>query len=397
MEQPEKKKLNHITAKPFVDSKDLVNSKFWGTIHTRNHNFNSSENVKSTVGKYCNKPFEWLEINGHGRAFMCCPTWLPYSIGDVSVDSIHQVWNGLRAKMIRRSIYDGSFKYCNKPLCPEIQAGKLPDLSTVSEQDRWVTPPTGFPSQINFSTDESCNLSCPSCRVGKVLHADGPEYERRKALDDKIWNEILAQPKDARITVHITGSGDPFGSKVFRERLLSLDFTDRPNMRVVLKTNGVMLTPKIWNQMHKIHKNIVAINISFDAATEPTYNITRRGGHWPTLIENVRYLDPVAKQLGISIFYDYVVQFVNSAELLPFCRLISEISPNYGNIQFTRISDWGTWPKAEFENQAIWKEDHPHHENWLHHLSDPEFDQYRVHWSNISQFRQRGIEKYRKK
>jgi len=393
-EQKPKQKLDHITAKPFVDDNEILNSRFWGSVHTRKRNFNSTEHHISPAGKYCDKPFTWLEFNGHGRAFMCCPTWLPYSVGDVSVDSISSIWNGVRAKMIRRSIFDGSYKYCNVPLCPDIQSNILPELSTIDQSQRWTVDPTGFPKHIIFSTDESCNLSCPSCRIGKVLHADGPEYERRKRLDDKIWDEILAQPLDIDLTIHITGSGDPFGSKVFRERLLGLDLTERPNIKIVLKTNGVMLTPKIWGQLHRIHRNITAINISFDAATEKTYNLIRRGGHWPTLLENVRHLDPLAKELGIRLFYDYVVQFSNSAELLPFCKLIAEISPSYQHVQFTRISDWGTWPRPQFEHEAIWMATHPHHENWLMHISDPEFNKYRVHWSNNSQFRRQAIEKY---
>lgn len=390
------RKLNHATAKPFVNRKDISVSKFWGSVIRRDSNFNPSEQgVVQPKGKFCQSPFTWLEINLEGRAYMCCPTWLPYAIGEIKTQSIAEVWNGRKAQLIRESILTGDFGYCNIPLCPKIQSNILQDRSQVPAENIWTVDPACFPKHINFSTDESCNLSCPSCRIGWILHADGPEYQQRQDLDDKIWNEILAQPLDLDLTVHITGSGDPFGSKIFRERLLGLDLTHRPNLRIVLRTNGVMLTPKIWQQLSRIHSNIDSISISFDAATEDTYNITRRGGHWQTLLDNMRHLDAACAG-KIKLNYDYVTQFSNSAEMLDFCKLISQISPNYNGVQFTRVSNWGTWPLEVFEHEAIWMEKHPHHENWLHHISDPAFDQYRINWSNISQFRSRAISKYQR-
>jgi len=390
-----KKTANHVTARPFVQETSFKKDDYWGEVWDRTKNFGANERVASTTGKYCAKPFTWFEIQIDGRVFMCCPTWLPYPVGNVFENTISEIWNSERVIKIRESIYDGSFKYCNKPLCPDIQAGYLKDLNEIPAADRWIVDQTGFPKNINFSTDESCNLSCPSCRTSKILHSSGPDYDHRQLLDDKIWSEIMARPKDIDINIHITGSGDPFGSKIFRERLLSLDATERPNMRFHFKTNGVMLTPKIWEQLHRIHRNIKNIHISFDAGTEQTYNITRRGGDWNTLIENMRALDPIARDNGIQLFYDYVVQAANATEMLDFCKLINEISPNYYLLHFTRISDWGTWPTQEFERQAVWMESHPDHQAWLQHIANPEFDKYRINWANNAQFRKIAIEKFR--
>lgn len=66
-----------------------------------------------------------------------------------------------------------------------------------------------------------------------------------------------------------------FASKVFREQLFQLDGSKYPNMRINLQTNGVLLTPKSWRRMKAIHANISAVIVSIDAATQPTYEITR--------------------------------------------------------------------------------------------------------------------------
>ena len=42
-----------------------------------------SATKKDLKGRYCPKLYTWLEVDMHGRAWMCCPSWLPYSIGNV--------------------------------------------------------------------------------------------------------------------------------------------------------------------------------------------------------------------------------------------------------------------------------------------------------------------------
>jgi hypothetical protein len=52
--------------------------------------------------------------------------------------------------------------------------------------------------------------------------------------------------------MNVTGSGDPFGSKIFRDLLFGIDGSKYPNVKINLQTNGVMFTPKYWKNMKKI-------------------------------------------------------------------------------------------------------------------------------------------------
>ena len=47
--------------------------------------------------------------------------------------------------------------------------------------------------------------------------------------------------------------------------LTELNGKDFPNLKVNLNTNGVMFTPKTWNNLHKIHNNLHNCRISIDA------------------------------------------------------------------------------------------------------------------------------------
>jgi hypothetical protein len=65
---------------------------------------------------FCSVPFKNLEI--HTKVcFACCPSWLPNKI-ETSEIPLKDVWNSDPIVDIRNSIIDGSFKYCDKELCP---------------------------------------------------------------------------------------------------------------------------------------------------------------------------------------------------------------------------------------------------------------------------------------
>ena len=78
---------------------------------------NSNEN-----DYFCEKPFELFEVNDQGEVTVCCRAWLSKTIGNINEKSVNEIWNSAEAKEIRQSILDGSFKYCNKELCPSIQS-----------------------------------------------------------------------------------------------------------------------------------------------------------------------------------------------------------------------------------------------------------------------------------
>lgn len=334
-------------------------------------------------GMYCNHPWEWLEVQANGNVYMCCATWLPVPIGNWFENTWDEIWNGERARAVRETILNGSYKWCNKKLCPKIQSNYLTPMEKVPAEQK--LPHAKFPRHINFSSDESCNLSCPSCRRSRIQYNEGPDYEHRKKLNDEIWDIILAQPNDQIIECHITGSGDPWGSKVFRDKLLELDLRDKQHIRLKFKTNGVMLTEKIWNQMWRLHDNIDQIGVSWDAATEPTYKITRREGDFKQLQKNMRFINDVAASYpNINFHFDFVVQADNYKEIHECIDMKINEYPNARYVMFTVLSDWGTWDKQGYESRAVWKETHPWYKYLMKELASVPVEKDKwIYWANF--------------
>ena len=348
-------------------------------------------------GKFCPNPFRQLDLEEDGTAFACCSAWLPTPMGNLKHKTLDELWNGHAMQKIRESIYDGSFRYCRHDRCPVIQNGTLPsledgeleaDIGDAVKNRRLVldTPPVF----LNLCNDRSCNLYCPSCRTERINYTAGPEYQARFDLQQRLLKPYLQGKKDQAFTLSVTGSGDPFASKVFREQLFALDGREYPNMRVNLQTNGVLLTPRTWRRMHAIHENIEAVIVSFDAATEATYNIPRRGGHWNTLLENCKRLGEFRASGQLKYLrFDFVVQLANYTEMPAFVELSKTLGAD--SAYFSRMLDWGTWPRKEYLQQCVWEETHPLHEEFKQVLADPRLYDPFVDPGNMNEYFEREI------
>jgi hypothetical protein len=138
---------------------------------------------KDLHGKFCSKPFETLSVRDDGSCWMCCTSWLPYSIGNLNEQSFEDIWHGEVATIIRESILDGSFRYCNHTVCGDISDNRLPDIEGTPKAAE-------FPTHIMFENDASCNLTCPNGYYGspdyKCLNCKDPcqtcEYQANHCL-----------------------------------------------------------------------------------------------------------------------------------------------------------------------------------------------------------------------
>ncbi len=313
-------------------------------------------------------------------------------MGNLEHTSLLEMWNNPVMQRIRESIYDGSFRYCRHSVCPAILNDSLWSMKEAENDTEFGadvqarrTVLSNPPLLLNLCNDKSCNLWCPSCRTVRINHPDGPDFEFRKKLQARLLEPYLSWPTDQAFTLSITGSGDPFASKVFRELLYTLDGSMFPNMRINLQTNGVLLTPRSWQRMHRIHSNITAIFISFDAGTEATYGITRRGGHWGHLLQNCARLGELRQRGEIRhLRFDFVAQAANFREMAAFVKLSRELGAD--RAYFSQLLNWGTWSSVDYFDQCPWLPDHPLRDEFLEVLRDPALNDPFVDLGNLTEF-----------
>ena len=350
---------------------------------------------------FCSRPFRWFEVasqseEGKGTTFLCCPSWLKKPIGNLLQSSVEEIWNGPAAADIRRSILDGSFEYCNRARCPWLhsKSGPVQRIEQLDDPlmrraiDENLTILPWGPTEVIACYDASCNLSCPSCRTDVIM-----EHGQRDSIltiQGKIEREAL---KTARM-LHITGSGDPFGSPYFRKWLQTMKRADMPVLeRIHLQTNGLLWTKRTWQSIPEEIRSLVRdADISIDAATAATYAINRRGGNFERLLDNLEFISSELRpngpleRIGISM----VVQRNNFREMSDFIRLGKRF--NLDTVYFSQLVNWGTFTVEEYQKRAIHIPTHAEHQQFVQLMRDPIFDDPAVYLGNLTSVRQEALE-----
>ena len=342
--------------------------------------------------KFCHKPFEHFETHPNGQASLCCPNWLPYYSPAIGEDySVNECFNNEQVKEIRKSILDGSYKYCKQDMCPHIQEGLLPDKDSVEDEHLKSIIENNkidglTPRFYNLCHDKSCNLTCPSCRNKIFNFNSGPHYDKSLSIQTQIEKEVFGKPHNRYCLINVTGSGDPFGSKIFRDFLFRIDGKKYPKVLFNLQSNGVLFNEKTWDRMHKIHDNINTVIISLDAGTKETYNVVRKGGHWEKLQDNLKFLSSLRKSKYIKeLRLDFVVQKLNYTEMPEFVEIAKRLEVD--GAYFSLVSNWGHWSEEEYFNHNVANESHPEFESFINILKNPIFNDPIVIMGNVAGFK----------
>lgn len=354
--------------------------------------------MSSKLSKYvCTHPFSYMDLQPY-QVYVCCPSWCPTSIrehredGDIS-------WYTDAAIDIRKSVLDGTYRHCNHQVCPslnrllntnEVPVNFIPIdefkiIHNINSLDDVANMET-HPEHVLFGFDRSCNFKCPSCRKELVPNDDenSDSYKEKMKTLEIIENKFSSHIK----SILITGSGDPFYSKIYRDYLINFDSSKYTNLeRINIITNGKLLTKKMWESL-KAKDYIKNIEISIDAGTEYTYeNVTRLNGKWDVLIENLKFISTL--ETLDSMCCSFVVSEKNFLEMSIFYYLISDIFKDSKfdlRINYTQHVHWGdgVYTEEEVKNLQVFNETHhffnafldelievngkPHVEHNFHHL-----------------------------
>ena len=319
---------------------------------------------------FCSRPFEDFQLTLDGQTYLCCPTWLPVPIGDYRRETPEALWNSATAQEIRRSILDGDFRYCSKLHCALLVNRSLPKRSAVTEPRHReimagrLTELPWRPQRVMLSHDRSCNLSCPSCRK-EMFVARKDEVDELNRLFETTMAPLL---QDAAF-VHVTGTGDGFGSAHFRYVLKRLNRAEFPRLRLMLQTNGVLFDRKAWEEL-ELEGLVHGALVSIDAARGATYAIVRRGGSFDRLLENLAFIGELRRAERIRHFrLDFVVQALNFREMPAAVELARAFGCDV--MHFQMIRNWGTFSLPEYQAHFIGSPDHPDYAEFLDVLRHP--------------------------
>lgn len=325
--------------------------------------------------RFCSVPFDRIETAKDGIVWTCCPAWLGAPIGNMHRMDWESAWNSDQAALMRASILDGSFRYCNKGVCPAILADDLPRRSEVADpyfrhyiDNDIVKIPEG-PREISISHDPSCNLSCPQCRQGFIL-ADEDKNKEFAGTIDSFIKPLIEFAQFDRSTILMSGDGEIFISPHYQDVLALFDPKKHADVTINLLSNGLVFEAG-WKKLPNIHGLVRSVTISTDAASEEIYRLTR-GGSWEKLCRNLAYVSSLRKRGEIKRFgIHYAVQTCNYRDM----KRMVEIGLDLGvdRIAFAILRNSGVYEAPDYATRCIFEASHPDHDKFVAELANPIF------------------------
>lgn len=317
--------------------------------------------VKSLQGKICLSPFVMIEVTLDGHVRMCgCHGWQPTTVGNLLEQPLDSILNSPAAQKIRQSIIDGTYQYCNEKLCGVIINKALNNLDTVPPNVKNLLSDSSLfemPHHISVQGDRTCNLSCPSCRTHVIK--TGPEQQQQQQLVGRaIAKNIFHRASERRIVLEVSGTGELFASDMLMALVNNIDHSQFPNLKLHIHTNGLLCQSK-WHKIEHLESAIEKITVSVDAADADTYAKIRRGGQWNQLLQAMHFFKTKKQQLGFKLHSRMIVQQGNWSEMLAFYEQSKSFDVDI--IEYSRITNWGTWAPWEFSQHDVMNSKHPSH------------------------------------
>ncbi len=190
------------------------------------------------------------------------------------------------------------------------------------------------PFLINSEPGSYCNFHCPFCPTGKHLPRERSQAEPE--MFQKLFNQIGKYCY--LITLH--GWGEPLLNKNLPQLIRT---AHQHRIFTVVSTNGSLLKPDPGREI--ISSGLDLLCISIDGIASDSYSKYRYGGHFESVLENLKEFVNLKKEMKSStpfIEWQFLVFRHNEHELAEAKKLASEIGVD--NLVFlpayTENPDW---------------------------------------------------------
>ena len=289
--------------------------------------------------KRCMHPFDIVRIFYNGDVIFCC--WSSnYVIGNIFEDSFENIWNGKKAQEFRKSVLDGSYKYCPSS-CVKFRQRE------VYERDNFE-----YPEVVGLAYNKFCNVRCKMCR-DKLICETKEDTERQEKYIEKVV-DICKNAKN----VFLNGEGEALSSPHFR-KLIKILAETYPNLTFSIISNGLLLRKDILRDLCIVDRLNYTL-ISLHAATKETYNKVVAGSNFDTILSNIKYL---SKKTVIN--FAFVVSSLNYKEMPAFLKMASKFNALTTFSLFAPFHSSTSTMCREHEKYECFNPKHPEYKKFL--------------------------------
>jgi len=274
----------------------------------------NSTREKRALGKICHAPFSSLRF-AHSGNVLACSHNRQHILGNISKQSVHDIWFGDVLKELRNSLAVNDFSngctLCGK----EITTGNFYGAALRNYDYLAATDGGTYPTMLDFEIGNTCNYECIMCN-GEYSSSIRINREKQTAFSqvyDKQFveqlGEFLPHINEARFV-----GGEPF--------LIDLhyDIWDElvrvnPKARISVLTNGSLLNQRIIDLFKSGNFNI---SFSIDSLNKENYAIVRKNGNLERVMNGFNTVYELSSKMGRHVSLNVCAMRQNWHEMPDF-------------------------------------------------------------------------------
>ena len=288
----------------------------------------TSKKELSESKTFCMAPWTHMHFMPNKDVNPCCMSPIEETIGNLSTQTIQEVWNSERMRGLRKDMLDGKPRpdFCSRCYKKEETGlgslrGHMNNEYLDNHYDKIIATSTdGKVDDLNlihwdFRFSNICNQKCRTCGIefstpwfDDFVKLWNTPKENRPQRVKRIWNNELEFEQDfdnlfSKVEyIHFAG-GEPLITDEHYKVLERLIQQERTDVRIRYSTNFNVLDFKKYNvlDMWKSFSNIELI-ASIDNIGN-CYNYMRKGGDWDAVVKNFKRLHESGLQADRKVFF----------------------------------------------------------------------------------------------
>lgn len=261
-----------------------------------------------------------MEFDAFGDVQACCANAL-YPLGNVTRQTLREIWEGPRAERLRRALASGDLSYGCSVCRYRLRYGHGELAQQYYENFPLPDGEAAWPYSLQFSLHNTCNLACVMCgadRSSRIRTQRSHLAPLPHAYGDRFFEEIVPFLEHAG-AVDFSG-GEPFlVPEHGRIWDVLIDMDQRPLCS--LTTNGT-----VWNaRTERVLEHLdTHISVSVDGMTPETFEAIRVGARFEEVMANLDRFLAYTRERGTVLTMSWSLVRGNWHELGAAARFAEE-------------------------------------------------------------------------
>lgn len=269
----------------------------------------------------CNAPFTNMFFDQLGRVQSCC--WnSQYPIGNISVNTIDDIWHGPSLLQLRSAILASSLSLGCGPCAVQLQNGWSTANFVTFRRDKVSGEAPEWPQRIELSISNTCNLECIMCS-GMYSSAIRAHRECAPPLKytypDDFPDQLLKYIPHLK-TLKFLG-GEPFLVEQYF-RIWDLMIHGGSTTLCHVTTNATVLNRRVQGVLEKLR---FAIAVSLDGQTKETVERIRVNADFDHQMRIVQFLRQYTRSVGTDFALTFCFMKQNWHEFGEYCLWADEM------------------------------------------------------------------------